>query len=84
MIGLVSRRSCQHPDKCRAAGRGGPCRTCDAVAIARRAVLLRERIAANRAEGRPLYAQRPSQPAAEELGGRALKEQDSPSTWDGN
>lgn len=58
MVGKMPRQSCQNPDNCRAAGRGGPCRTCDAEAIARRAVLLRERILANRAEGRPLYAER--------------------------
>ena len=31
---------------------------CDAEAIAQRAVALRERMAANSAEGRPLYAKR--------------------------
>ena len=46
------------PDQCHAKGRGGPCRLCDAEAIARRAVQLRERIAANSAEGRPPYARR--------------------------
>lgn len=54
----MPRSSCQNPQDCRAAGRGGPCRACDAAAIAHRAVQLRERIAANRAEGRPPYAPR--------------------------
>jgi hypothetical protein len=53
----MPRRTCQNPANCRAAGRGGSCRTCDAEAIARRAVLLRERILANRAKGRPSYAE---------------------------
>ena len=58
MVAAMPRRSCQNPDNCLAAGRGGPCRTCDAEAIARRAVLLRERIQANLAEGQPPYAKR--------------------------
>ena len=64
----MRRRSCQNPDNCRAAGRGGPCRICDAAAIANRAVMLRERIAANQAEGRSPYAQRPVQEAGQERG----------------
>ena len=64
----MPRRSCQNPDNCRAAGRGGPCRTCDPEAIARRAVLLRERILANQAEGRSPYAQRPVQDLIQERG----------------
>lgn len=68
MISPVPRRSCQHPNDCHATGRGGPCRTCDAEAIARRAVLLRERILANRAEGRPPYAERPSRAAEQDRG----------------
>lgn len=66
MVAAMPRRSCQNPNNCYAAGRGGPCRTCDAEAIARRAVLLRERIHANQAEGRPLYAERPTQPLEQE------------------
>lgn len=54
----MPRLSCQNPIHCRAAGRGGPCRLCDAKAIAQRAVALRQRMLANRAEGRPLYAPR--------------------------
>ena len=56
----MPRRNCLAPNKCEASGRGGPCRLCDAAAIAQRAVMLRERIAANRAEGRPRYAERPA------------------------
>jgi hypothetical protein len=57
---VMPRTSCRYPDTCIAQGRGGPCRRCDAEAIARRAVLLRARIAANLAEGRPPYANRSS------------------------
>ena len=64
----MPRRSCQNPNNCLAAGRGGPCRICDAEAIARRAVLLRERIFANRAEGRSPYAQRTAQDASQDRG----------------
>jgi hypothetical protein len=58
----MARTSCQNPANCLAAGRGGPCRQCDAAAIAQRAVLLRERIRANQEEGRPPYAVRSPQP----------------------
>ena len=54
----MPRKSCQNPTNCLAAGRGGPCRICDAKSIAQRAVSLRARIAANQAEGRPSYALR--------------------------
>lgn len=64
----MPRRSCQNPNNCHAAGRGGPCRTCDAEAIARRAVMLRERIAENRAEGRSPYAERLRQSVGQERG----------------
>lgn len=57
----MPRSSCQNPTNCHAAGRGGPCRFCDAQAIARRADELRQRILANKAEGRPLYAPRISE-----------------------
>lgn len=62
----MPRRSCQNPNSCSAAGRGGPCRTCDAETIARRAVMLRERIAANRAEGRSPYARRSTHDVGQE------------------
>lgn len=65
----VARKSCLYPATCLAVGRGGPCRICDAAAIARRAVALRERIAANRAEGRPPYAPRTGQGRGRDLGG---------------
>ena len=68
MVAAMPRRSCLNPNNCLAAGRGGPCRTCDAEAIARRAVQLRERIFANRAEGRSPYAQRSTQDASQERG----------------
>ena len=58
MAERMPRKNCQNPDRCLAAGRGGPCRPCDAQAIAQRAVTLRERIALNLAEGRPPYAER--------------------------
>ncbi len=51
MVAAMPRRSCQNPNNCHAAGRGGPCRTCDAEAIARRAVLLRERIMRTKRRG---------------------------------
>ena len=58
ILAAMPRPSCQHPTNCQAVGRGGPCRRCDADAIAERAVALRERIHANHAEGLPLYAPR--------------------------
>lgn len=54
----MPRKSCHFPNNCLAAGRGGPCRRCDAAAIAQRAVLLRDRVLANLAEGRPPYEKR--------------------------
>lgn len=60
----MPRSSCQNPTNCHAAGRGGPCRRCDAQAIAQRAVELRQRILANKAEGRPLYAPRNTEQGA--------------------
>lgn len=59
MVLAMPRSSCHQFDDCHAAGRGGLCRICDAEAIAQRAVTLRERIASDRAEGRPPYAPRP-------------------------
>ena len=59
-------RACQIPENCRAARRGVPAGSATPLEIARRAVMLRERVPTNRAEGQAFML--PARPCGVSIG----------------